>query len=301
MVRGDCEVFCVDIKGFFDSLDHLHLREELLSLVGRDRLSGHDWTVFNSMTRFSWVETDDLDRLLGRKRQRRGRVCSPADFNDHVRTRSKGLIITHDLDCGIPQGTPISGLYANIYMRSLDRRFTEMANAVGGSYRRYSDDIALILPGGVRKRHVVAIVEKVLADFHLTLSTEKTDYAKFEHGVLLGEKAIQYLGFTFDGSRTYIRPSSLDAYRRKMGVGIHAKLVAAKGRGIPSFNVFKRDLLSRYTHMGMGRNFIQYAYAASTIMGSDEIRLQVKDHLKWFNSAWDREVTRVYGGLVTSE
>ena len=82
--------------------------------------------------------------------------------------------------------------------------------------------------------------------------------------------------------------------------GIHAKLVAAKQQGIPSFKVFKRELLSRYTHKGMRRNFIQYAYKSADIFDAPEIRHQVRNHIKWFNKAWDREVVKVYGGLVIS-
>lgn len=298
--RENCSVFALDISGFFDCLNHEHMKHEILRLVGGDRLNGHDWTVFHNVTRYSWVESDDLDKLLGKKRKRQGRVCSPDAFKSNVRGRKGGLVRTHELDFGIPQGTPVSGLYANIYLRTFDVEMSLLLAGLGGSYRRYSDDIAIVLPLGAKQNHVVGVVEKFIADFALALSTDKTETADFKNGFLVGDKPIQYLGFTFDGEQTLIRPSSLDAYRSKMKHGIHAKLVAAKQKGVPSFKVFKRQPLSRYTHKGKRRNFIQYAYRSADLLDAPEIRNQVKDHIKWFNKAWDREITKVYGGLVTS-
>ena len=170
---------------------------------------------------------------------------------------------------------------------------------LGGSYRRYSDDIAVILPLGAKVQHVVAVVEKMLADFGLAMSVDKTDTADFQGGLLVSATPIQYLGFTFDGQKTLIRPSSLDAFRGKMRRGIHAKMVAAKGKNVPSFEVFERESLARYTHLGKRRNFLRYAYKAADVMGCPEIRQQVSRHVTWFNRAWEREAIRVFGALTT--
>lgn len=297
--RSDCTIFAMDISGFFDCLDHMLLRDEVAGLLGASRLDGHHATVWKNVTRYSWVETADLDKLLGRKRNGNGRVCSPADFSDHVRGRKDGLIRTHDQTFGIPQGTPVSGLYANIYLRTFDREMFAWCARLGGSYRRYSDDIAVILPLGAKVQHVVPVVEKMLADFGLAMSVDKTDTADFQGGLLVSATPIQYLGFTFDGQKTLIRPSSLDAFRGKMRRGIHAKMIAAKGKNVPSFEVFKRESLARYTHLGKRRNFLRYAYKAADVMGCPEIRHQVSRHVTWFNRAWEREAVRVFGGLTT--
>jgi RNA-directed DNA polymerase len=298
--RGNCSVFALDISGFFDCINHALLRDEVAELLGVTRLEGHHATVWKNVTRYSWVETADLDMLLGRKRNRQGRICSPADFVSHVRGRKAGLVRTHDQEFGIPQGTPVSGLYANIYLRTFDREMIAWCDGLGGSYRRYSDDIAVVLPLGAKERHVVPIVEKILADFELALSVDKTERADFRDGLLISSKPIQYLGFTFDGQKILIRPSSLDAYRGKMRRGIHAKMIAARAKKIPSPEVFQRESRSRYTHLGKRRNFLRYAYKAADIMGSPEIRQQVSRHVTWFDRAWKREAVRVYGGLITS-
>lgn len=294
--RGDCQVFALDISGFFDNLNHEHLRRELCGILDAGGLDGHHWDVFKNITRYSWVDTAELDRVLGRKRNGKGRICSPDDYRKHV--RSGGLIKKHQFIYGIPQGTPVSGLYANIYLRTFDREMISFVKSHGGSYRRYSDDIAIVLPIGFERDNLVDLVRKRLSSFHLEISEGKTETATFMGGKVISEKPIQYLGFTFDGDRTLIRASSLDAYRAKMRRGIHAKLVAAKKKRIASHVVYKRELLSKYTHLGIRRNFIQYAYKASDIMSSREIREQVKHHMKWFGRAWGGEVDKVYGGLV---
>ena len=296
--RGDCSVFAMDISGFFDCLNHVLLRDEIAELLGVKRLDGHHGTVWRNVTRYSWVEINDLDTLLGRKRTGRGRVCSSKDFAEHVQGRKGGLIRTHDQSFGIPQGTPVSGLYANVYMRSFDREMVAASAQLGGSYRRYSDDIAVVLPLGAKAHHVVPVVEKILADHALAMSVEKTEEADFRSGQLISDRPIQYLGFTFDGEKTLIRPSSLDAYRAKMEDGIHAKIVAAGRKDVPSFEIYKREALSRYTHLGKRRNFLRYAYRASEIMIAPEIQQQVKSHITWFDRAWKREIEKVYGPAV---
>lgn len=296
--KGDCSVFAMDISGFFDCLDHRLLRDEIAGLLGASRLDGHHGIVWENITRYSWVEIEDLDALLGPKRNGRGRVCLTEDFVNHVRGRKNGLIRTHDQLFGIPQGTPVSGLYANIYMRSFDREMVAATSQLGGSYRRYSDDIAVVLPLGAKAHHVVPVVEKILADHALAMSVEKTETADFHGGQLASDRPIQYLGFTFDGEQTLIRPSSLDAYRAKMEDGIHAKIIAASQKRVPSFEIYKREALSRYTHLGKRRNFLRYAYKAAEVMDATEIRKQVKPHTTWFNRTWDREIEKVYGPTV---
>lgn len=294
----DCTVVALDISGFFDNLNHEHLKYELSRLLENERLDGHDWTVFRNITRYSWVETEDIDRVLGRKRTRHGRVCTRAEFESRIRGRKNGLVRTHSSDHGIPQGTPISGLYANLYLRSFDLEMTNRLSRDGGSYRRYSDDIAIVLPGEHDPNEIETWVSELLLENQLSLSQAKTESALFHGGRLASDKAIQYLGFTYDGEEILIRKSSLDNYLRKMRRAIRAKLIAAKRKDIPSSEVYKRKLISRFTHKGEGRNFISYAYKASDVLQSEAIRRQVKDHVHWFNAAWDRGVEKTYGGLV---
>ena len=58
------------------------------------------------------------------------------------------LVQKNKLPHGIPQGAPISDLIANFYLLEFDKVMANYAQAQGGRYMRYSDDILLILPGG---------------------------------------------------------------------------------------------------------------------------------------------------------
>lgn len=47
---------------------------------------------------------------------------------------------------GIPQGSPISGMLANLYMLEVDKNINELVKAYCGFYMRYSDDFMVVLP-----------------------------------------------------------------------------------------------------------------------------------------------------------
>ena len=49
-------------------------------------------------------------------------------------------------DFGIPQGSPISAVLANIYMLDFDYEINKYLESIGGIYRRYSDDMVAICP-----------------------------------------------------------------------------------------------------------------------------------------------------------
>ncbi len=298
--RKDCFVVAVDVSGFFDTLNHRHLKDEVGLVAGDKHLSGHDWNIYKNVTRYSWVETCDLNLVLGKKRVLGARICSPQDFADHVRGVDNGLVQVHDQPFSIPQGTPVSGLYANIYMLSFDHAMKGLMASLGGSYRRYSDDLAFVVPLSVDCDELVYIIQKHLADYHLCLSEKKTDISRFVGSRLKSDQQAQYLGFVFDGQSIVIRESSLNRYREKMDRGVHAKLVAAKENKVPYAQVYQREVRSRYTHLGKRRNFLKYAYRASDIFGAPEIRQQVKSHVRWFERTWRRQVAEVYGVVLPS-
>lgn len=56
------------------------------------------------------------------------------------------MIVKNPNSYGIPQGSPISALLANVYMLDVDKKVYEIVAAQNGMYMRYSDDFIIILP-----------------------------------------------------------------------------------------------------------------------------------------------------------
>ncbi|MBU7580261.1 MAG: group II intron reverse transcriptase domain-containing protein [Porphyrobacter sp.] len=294
--RGECTAIAVDISGFFDNIDHHVLMTALREVTSSKRLANPDFKIFEFMTKFSWVEADELKFRLGGRYGRRGRICSADEFRRFVRGRPDSLIQRNPNAFGIPQGTPLSGLYANISMVSVDQAIHDYVSQNGGSYRRYSDDIAVVMPGLESADAIVSMISEVLRSVGLTLSGHKTEVRQFTRnaGRQIANKPFQYLGFTFDGEKTLIRQSSLNRYYSKMHKGIRAKIRAAKNKGVPRDEVYLRELYRKYTHFGKSRNFPRYAYRAARDLNAPEIRGQMRSHFRLFKAALSHYLDRAY-------
>lgn len=302
--RKTCVAVTCDISGFYDSLDHQHLKKQWCELLGVSQLPADHYNIFKSVTRYSLVSRDVCYEALGVERCTKENphpaptprpLCStPSEFRRRIR---EGGLIQRNAEedgqikkCGIPQGSPISSCLSNIYMLPFDRIMQAKASEIGGYYRRYCDDILWICD-----ESQLATIQKLLSDeiknvgSKLVINTDKTTITHFQetedgfihsHGDLF-----QYLGFTFDGKNAYIRPGTMSKYWRKVTFGIRrAKIQARKAaHNGGSSKVFKRKLYRTYTHLGK-RNFITYAKRSHTIMNSPSIRKQVKQHWDMFQA-----------------
>jgi len=275
-----CTVIAFDISGFFDNLDHQLLKSAWCSLLDLDQLPPDHYNVFKSITRYASVDQPKLFREFGispmGRRSKCERICSAAEFR--TRVRAKRLIRMNPEGRGIPQGSPISAVLSNVYLLEFDRRMCALQAEVGGSYRRYSDDILWIVPPEV----VATVTEKMeqeTALVSLAINEEKTetcDFTSDEDGELLVDRPVQYLGLTFDGTRSAIRSSTLARYYRRMKTGVHHAKRAAS-RNVRDPRVYRRRLYERFTHLGH-RNFVSYGRRAERITGSRTIRRQVGRH-----------------------
>jgi RNA-directed DNA polymerase len=292
--QGDCEVLAVDVKGFFDTLDHLCLKNALQALLGVGRLPRDWYAVFRAVSEYAYVDRTRLAAALHRPVPRRGgagiRICSPAEFRKHVRPEVKKNLS----GAGIPQGTPISAVLANAYMLEYDACISHKLGELGASYRRYSDDILVIAPVG-RLGAAEALVAGELARVHLKDQPEKTGRYQVLNGVVreissegvIGPRSqVQYLGLTFDGSRVGIRESSLQRFRSRMRSSVRGVYRGAKKSGEARLN--RRKLYRNFSHLGAGPkrvggtpdrsfgNFLHYAYRGAEKAGSPRMRRQVK-------------------------
>ena len=274
-----CTAKMFDIEGLFDNLDHGYLKRAWCSRWSMDRLPEDHYRVFRSVTQYAYVEQESLCKALGIEpcdlRKNLDRLCSPAKFRRAI--RDGGLIRVNNEAHGIPQGSPISAVLSNIYLLDFDRRMHSLAAKTGGIYRRYSDDILWICPVGTEDT-IEKELQRQIARCHLAIQSAKTETRKFDYdaaGVLITDRHVQYLGFTFDGQRTLIRSNTLARYYRRMKRGVRAAKRKAAAKGNPC--VYRRSLYKSYTHLGSW-NFVSYAQRAARIMTSDPVRRQIGRH-----------------------
>lgn len=288
----------VDISGFFDNIRHSVLLSNIKKVRNVDRLSDSDYKIFTRMTHFEWVDIDVIDQRLAGKCRPKGRICDAYQFRKYLRTKNDSGIDTNFNSFGIPQGTPLSGLYANISLLDFDEQLYEYLKSIGGSVRRYSDDIAILLPASVNTNTVIAFVRSKLEEIGLHLSEHKTEISNFVFdratNTITANKPFQYLGFTFDGTSVLIRQSSLNRFYSKMRSGVHANVLAAHRNGVVSSNIYMRELFRKYTHFGQHRNFPRYAYRASRDMNAPEIKKQIANHFNIFKEMVRLSIESIY-------
>ena len=125
----------------------------------------------------------------------------------------------HIDDYGIPQGSPISAVLANIYMLEADEKIFQLVCKYSGLYMRYSDDFIIVLPQ-ISDECFETILKDTLTIVNsipnLILQSEKTQIFRYQSPMLTscsslyleggsnGKNEIDYLGFSFDGERITI-------------------------------------------------------------------------------------------------
>ena len=246
--QGNCVAIALDIKGFFENLDHDRIKRVWCDLLGVDRLPEDHYTIFKNLTQYHFVEQNEVYKRLGylidsdnSGDSREGftipfeqipiQLCTPTEFRNKIAGHDPSLpsIIRSNadehrnlLDRGIPQGAPISDLIANFYLLDFDVEMNSFATEKGGRYMRYSDDILLIVPGGENEGNmVVNFVQERIKKYgnNLLIKPEKTCIGRFNKTAsdltyqrirgLQGANGFEYLGFRFDGQYVYIRDSTV--------------------------------------------------------------------------------------------
>lgn len=269
-----CMILAFDVSKFFDGLDHSMLKRRLRRVLGASELSNDWYAVFRHVTRYRKVELEALKEhpVFGPRISASSRkpIATVAEL------KAAGVSMIRNADTfGIPQGTPISSTFANLYMIEFDCAVASFCNALGGFYRRYSDDILIIC-----KPEDAAQIEMFVADAitseHLKLQTTKTERTLFEPG---GSGAAQYLGFTLTASGASIRPSSISRQGRKLrrtARRIEKAGLAAIADGRAD-KIYTRTLRRRFSPAAGGvRNFSSYARRSADALGSKTILRQAR-------------------------
>ena len=104
-----------------------------------------DYAIYKNITKFTYVEADDIEAEKGYLEE----ICVSwinilKQMNFMILKRSIFIKIVKDYQ--IPQGSSISAVYANVYMIDFDKRINDFITSQKGIYRRYCDDIIVVIP-----------------------------------------------------------------------------------------------------------------------------------------------------------
>jgi len=161
--RGQTDVVDADLADYFGSIAHADLMQSLARRIV-DRRVLH-------LVRM-WLEcpVEETDR--------RGRTTRTTEARDHRRC--------------IPQGSPVSPLLSNLYMRRfvLGWKKLGLEQSLGSRIVTYADDLVILCKRGMAEealQHMRAIMGKL----KLTVNEEKTRICKVPEG------EFDFLGYTF--------------------------------------------------------------------------------------------------------
>lgn len=285
--RGSCVAMAFDLEKFFETIGHDTLKANWAHLLCTERLSPDHFAVFKAVAHHASVNLEACRARLGiSSKERLPRpICTPSVFRTVIRgskTDLPNLVKTNSNTYGIPQGSQISALLSNVYMMDFDLEMKTLADEVGGYYRRYSDDILWVC-GSMATEQVIARLKQVLANLggRTALNDDKTEVSTFHTtslGIIECDRAIQYLGFVFDGARVRIRPQTLSRFWRRVIYAARATTRAARRSPFKPSLPYKRKLFRRFSHLGH-RNLVSYAQRSEGLMKTGAIRKQLSRHM----------------------
>lgn len=150
-------VLTMDLKSYSDYIDHDILKEKLFEI-------GVDNEFYQLLIPFIKVK-----------------LCQNGDMVDNT--------------TGIPQGTPLTALFANLYLNEVDKRVGPTVDF----YRRVGDDLIVCDKNEVKVREVYEILKAMVGELKLKISDKKTH-------ILPPNQTFDFLGYTFSNGKI-----SLDA------------------------------------------------------------------------------------------
>jgi RNA-directed DNA polymerase len=194
LYRGHLDVVDADLADYFGSIPHADLMRSLARRIVDSR-------VLHLIK--MWLE------------------CAVEETDDQG--RKKRTTEAKDSGHGIPQGSPISPLLANLYMRRfvLEWKRRGLEERLGSRIVTYADDLVILCRRG-RAEEALHRLREIMARLKLTVNEEKTRICK------VPESEFEFLGYTF--GRMYkkttgqaylgVRPSKKSI--RRMVEKIHA-------------------------------------------------------------------------------
>lgn len=337
--RKECYAAALDISSYFENLDHDKLELIWSDIMGFKELPSDHKRIFKNITEYAEVEFDKVCEILGIKgkvivngvekfgykreiskesffkEKKYKQLCSPKEFREKI---VRANIIKKNPDsCGIPQGSPISDILANMYLLNFDKALKSFSEKNAIYYRRYSDDILVIIP---RNENLLTETLKFIkeeiakAGRKLEIKDSKTiikDFYTVDEGTVCqpynlkkndnahNGSSFEYLGFAFDGEKVRLKDGTMHRFNRKMVYAARheaANLVARYESKKPNDIMKMLNFSMIYQKFGRVKDFekldfsqisdkkkltfLAYAKKANRIMISNGIKTQIPSQLK---------------------
>jgi RNA-directed DNA polymerase len=163
LASGHKDVVDADLSGYFDTIPHVELMKSVVRRVV-DRRVLHLVKM--------WLDT-------------------PVEEQDG-RGRKKRTTVNRDTKQGIPQGSPISPLLSNLYMRRfiLGWKKAGLEQRLGARIVNYADDLVICCKGDSAQKALNAM-RQMMGRLKLTVNEEKTRICRVPDG------EFDFLGYTF--------------------------------------------------------------------------------------------------------
>ncbi|TVT26808.1 reverse transcriptase [Salinicoccus cyprini] len=293
-------VISIDFTKYFDNIVHRTLKRNLCRVLEVESLSDDWYRVYKNLTKYSWVNKEDLDEFLEKKYRSKlkkkiktrkiKRIMSPIEFRE---IKEQKLVYYNKNKYGIPQGSSMSAVCSNVHLIDFDEELKKWCENKSGNamYRRYCDDLIIVVPVEKKedslqeiKDELLCIIEKYKKD-GLEVQEEKTEIRFWDGKSVMDESfkpsSLDYLGFVTDGKMIQLREKSLfnyytRAYRKAKTV---KRIEYATNRPGP-----KKDLYDLYTHLGFQYkgygNFIKYANKAHKRMSKLPVKSVIQKQIK---------------------
>ena len=256
-IYGECCAIAMDIKGFFDNLDHNLIKKQWSRVMKFDNgLPDRHFTIFKNITKFSYIDSKklecvlniDIQKIYNKNNKIRKESITSGKCNQKLRLKLcndsnfKKFVVPNlekNDEKGIPQGSPISDVIANIYMIDFDLSMKKFANQHNGYYKRYSDDILFVCPQEYQAK-TVDFIHAQISLIKLNISEGKTLISIFRKTAeeltyltykgksqKIIKKPFEYLGLSFDGKIKNIRNTTISNFYCRLTARIKKEVYIA--------------------------------------------------------------------------
>lgn len=274
--QGQCIVITLDIEKFFDRINHNKLYQTWVDFLATTRLhsdetflkhrqlSVGEYRIYKSLTKYQSFNKKKVYQVLGINRKNEKeyflkkwlQICSPEDFRTKVIPLNKPPFDFYEKNSkcfGIPQGSPLSPILSNLYLLEFDKQINSYLQSFGGIYRRYCDDILVVIPNIKESpKIIISFIENILTNLELgiAVNNDKTEIVTFKKDRLSGkiqsenEKrkncSLVYLGWDFDGNKRLLRKRTLNRFYNKARKRIFKETSKLKGckKSLPKKKIY---------------------------------------------------------------